>query len=61
WAGALDRSAATYYRIQGPTFLSEFDNCQNQANHIHTAFREFKGDFGHDALAAHLARDHGRD
>jgi hypothetical protein len=23
-------------------------------------FREFKGDFGHDVLAEHLARDHAR-
>lgn len=60
WAGGLDRRKATYYRIQGPTFLIEFDNFQNQANHVHTAFREFKGDFGHDVLAEHLARDHAR-
>jgi hypothetical protein len=60
WAGGLDRSRATYYRIQGPTFLIEFDNFQNQANHVHTVFREFKGDFGHDVLAEHLARDHAR-
>ena len=46
WAGALVRSKATYYRIQGPTFLIEFDNSQNNANHIHTVFRDFKGDFG---------------
>jgi hypothetical protein len=60
WAGSLDRSKATYYRIQGPTFLIEFDNFQNNANHIHSTFREFKGDFGHDLLAEHYARDHGK-
>jgi hypothetical protein len=60
WAGGLDRTKATYYRIQGPTFLIEFDNFQNNANHIHTVFREFKGDFGHDALRDHYARDHAR-
>ena len=58
WAGALDRSAATYYRIQGPTFLIEFDNSQNNANHVHSVFRVFKGDFGHDLLAEHYAREH---
>ena len=58
WAGTLDRSAATYYRIQGPTFLIEFDNSQNNANHVHSVFRDFKGDFGHDLLAEHYAKEH---
>jgi hypothetical protein len=60
WAGALDRSAASYYRIQGPTFLIEFDNSQNNANHIHSTFREFKGDFGGDLLAEHYAKEHAK-
>jgi hypothetical protein len=58
WAGGFERGQANYYRIQGPTFLIEFDNSQNNANHIHTTFREFKGDFGHDMLAEHYAREH---
>lgn len=58
WAGGFERGEANYYRIQGATFLIEFDNTQNNANHIHTTFREFKGDFGHDALAEHYRRDH---
>jgi len=58
WAGALTRGKAVYYRIQGPTFLIEFDNSQNNANHAHTVFRDFKGDFGHDALAEHYAKAH---
>jgi hypothetical protein len=58
WAGGLDRGHQTYYRIQGPTFLIEFDNFQGNGNHIHTTFREFKGDFGHDLLAEHYAHDH---
>jgi hypothetical protein len=60
WAGALDRSKPTYYRIQGPTFLIEFDNSQNNGNHIHSTVRDFKGDFGHDLLGEHLARDHAK-
>ena len=59
WAGPVDRSQGRYYRIQGPTFLIEFDNFQNNFNHVHTVVRDFKGDFGHDLLAEHLARDHG--
>ena len=58
WAGGLDRSKQTYYRIQTPTLLIEFDNSQGNGNHIHTAIREFKGDFGHDLLAQHYAREH---
>jgi hypothetical protein len=60
WAGGLDRTQQTYYRIQGPTFLIEFDNYQGRGNHIHTTFREFKGDFGHDLLRAHYAKEHGK-
>lgn len=60
WAGSLARGKATYYRIQGPTFLIEFDNSQNNANHVHTVFRDFKGDFGggNDLLAQHHAKEH---
>jgi hypothetical protein len=60
WAGALARGKATYYRIQGPTFLIEFDNSQNNANHIHSVFRDFKGDFGggNDYIAEHYAQEH---
>ncbi len=53
WMGALGRGAGHYYRIQGPTFLIEFDNTQNDANHIHTVWRDFKGDWGRDLLADH--------
>jgi hypothetical protein len=53
WMGGLDRSQGHYYRIQGPTFLIEFDNTQNDANHIHTVWRDFKGDFGRDLLQEH--------
>ena len=60
WAGVLDRSAGHYYRIQGKTFVVEFDNTQNEANHIHTVWRNFAGDFGHDVLAAHYARKHAK-
>jgi hypothetical protein len=63
WMGAttLAPGAAHYYRIQGPTFLIEYDNTQNNANHQHIVWRDFTGDFGGDALAAHYAATpHGR-
>ena len=39
--------------MQGPSFLIEFDNTQNNANHIHQVWRDFKGDWGRDLLAEH--------
>ena len=49
--------AGNYYRIQSPTFLIEYANTQNQANHSHSVWREFEGDFGYDVMAAHYERD----
>ena len=53
WAGGMERGQPHYYRIQGPTFLVEYDNTQDGANHIHTVWRDFHGDFGEDLLARH--------
>lgn len=53
WAGPIEPGQGHYYRVQGPTFLLEYDNVQNQANHIHAVWREFHGDFGEDILARH--------
>jgi len=54
WAGSLTRGEAYYYRIQGPAFLMEVVNSQNNANHVHATWRNLEGDFGRDALAEHL-------
>ncbi len=53
WAGGLERGQPHYYRVQGPTFLVEYDNTQHDANHIHTVWRDFHGDFGRDVLQDH--------
>lgn len=53
WMGGLEKSQGHYYRVQGGTFLIEYDNTQNKANHIHTVWRDFKGDFGMDLLGMH--------
>ena len=55
WAGVLERGGPHYYRVQSPTFLIEYDNTQNDANHIHSVWRDFNGDFGRDLLREHLA------
>ena len=54
WAGEAERGKKHYYRIQGPTFLVEHDNSQNNGNHIHSVWRDFSGDFGRDLLREHL-------
>ena len=54
WAGGLERGQKHYYRVQGPTFLIEYDNTQNDANHIHSVWRDFSGDFGEDLLREHV-------
>ena len=54
WAGALERGQKHYYRVQGPTFLIEYDNTQNDGNHIHSVWRDFQGDFGADVLREHV-------
>jgi hypothetical protein len=51
WAGATEPGIGHYYRLQGPTFVVEFVNTQpdaagNIANHIHTVWRDMRGDFG---------------
>jgi hypothetical protein len=53
WMGGVEKGQGHYYRVQGPTFLIEFDNTQNDANHIHLVWRDFKGDWGRDLLAEH--------
>ena len=58
WAGGLEQGMKHYYQIQGPTFLVEYDNTQNDANHIHSVWRGFDGDFGLDLLKMHYQADH---
>ena len=53
WAGGMAPGEPHYYRIQGPSFLVEYDNTQSNANHIHTVWRDFEGDFGRDLLRQH--------
>jgi hypothetical protein len=54
WAGPLRRGEKHYYRVQGPTFLIEYDNTQNDGNHVHSVWRDFTGDFGEDLLREHV-------
>jgi hypothetical protein len=58
WAGGEAPAQPHYYRLQGPSFLVEYDNTQNNANHIHSVWRDVEGDWGEDLLAGHYARSH---
>jgi Protein of unknown function (DUF3500) len=58
WAGGTKPGEAYYYRIQGPSFIMEAANVQNNGNHLHTTWRNFTGDFGRDILREHIDRDH---
>jgi len=55
WAGGINKGEFHYYRVQTPTFLIEYDNTQNQGNHVHSVWRDFKSDFGLDLLSMHKA------
>ena len=59
WAGGIEPGQGHYYRLHGPTFLVEFDNTQNNANHIHTVWRDAANDFGEDLLREHYAQQSG--
>ena len=58
WAGSSQRGQRHYYRVHGPSFLLEYDNTQNDANHIHAVWRDFANDFGRDLLKEHLEHSH---
>jgi hypothetical protein len=58
WAGGIERGQPHYYRVQTPLFLIEYDDTQNNANHIHSVWRDFEGDFGADLLAQHYQASH---
>jgi Protein of unknown function (DUF3500) len=50
WAGTTRRGEPHYYRLQGPTFVLEFDNSRNSGTHIHSVWRDFERDFGRHLL-----------
>jgi hypothetical protein len=58
WYGGLKKGDEHYYRIQGKSFVIEYDNSQTKANHIHSAWCDFEGDFGYNWLAEHIKTEH---
>jgi hypothetical protein len=58
WAGETRLGAPHYYRLQAPRLLIEFENAQQNGDHIHTVWRDPDGDFGRDLLAEHYHDHH---
>ena len=53
WAGGLEPGEPHYYRLHSPVLLAEYDNTARGANHVHTVWRDPRGDFADDVLAIH--------
>lgn len=60
WAGGLEPGHGEYYRIQGPMLLIEYDNTQNNGNHVHTVVRDLTNDFAEDILREHYREHHNK-
>ena len=58
WAGPAELGRGHYYAVRGPQFLIEYDNTQNEANHIHAVWRDLVSDWGGDPLGAHYRHAH---
>ena len=60
WAGSDAPGRGHYYAVRGPTFVMEYDNTQNGANHIHAVWRDLERDWGGDVLSEHLRAAHAK-
>ena len=59
WAGdKIYGGEGHYFRISNDVLLIEYDNVQNQANHLHTVVRDLTNDFGEDILRLHYLKEH---
>lgn len=53
WAGGSGPGIGHYYSVSGPTLLLEYDNTQEDANHIHSVWRDLRHDWAGDLLSHH--------
>ena len=58
WAGSPELGKGNYYRISTPSIYIEYDNTQDQANHIHSVMRFIDDDFGVNSLFEHYKNQH---
>ena len=60
WMGSTEFGQPHYFRLQGTDFLYEYDNVQNNGNHVHAVWRDKTADFGRDVLGEHYRTSHVR-
>jgi hypothetical protein len=60
WMGATERGAPHYFRLQGADFVFEYDNVQDNGNHVHSVWRDKSQDFGMSLLGEHYRTSHVR-
>ncbi|HEY8520051.1 MAG TPA: DUF3500 domain-containing protein [Gammaproteobacteria bacterium] len=58
WMGSTERGRPHYFRLQGEDFVFEYDNVQNDGNHVHSVWRSPSGDFGERLLEQHYQSSH---
>jgi hypothetical protein len=58
WAGPEIRGEGHYYSVTSHNFLIEYDNTQNDANHVHSVWRGIDSDWGEDLLQQHYQNHH---
>jgi Protein of unknown function (DUF3500) len=58
WAGALEPGTPNYWRLHGPVSVIEYDNTQNEANHVHSVWHDLERNFGRDLLREHYETGH---
>jgi hypothetical protein len=58
WGGPLEDGHANYWRLHGPITLIEYDNTQNNANHIHSVWHDLTNNWGRDLLREHYTHGH---
>src|SRR5690606_5091473 len=58
WMGSIERGQPHYFRLQGPDFVFEYDNVQNNGNHVHSVWRSPSSDFGATLLERHYQTSH---
>ncbi len=60
WMGATERGAPHYFRLQNEDFVFEYDNVQDNGNHVHSVWRNKSEDFGMQLLGEHYRTSHRR-
>jgi hypothetical protein len=58
WAGSIERGQPHYFRLQNGDFVFEYDNVQDNGNHVHSVWRSKEEDFGAELLPQHYRASH---